>query len=205
MNHVFHSFLHHFVLVLFDDILIYGKSWQAHLIHLNQVLHLLSKNQFFLKQSKCAFGASKVEYLSHIVGKDGTVNPKKIEAMNNWPHPKNIKSLYGFLDLTRYYCRFVQNYDKIVVPLTTLLQENSFSWTSTVDQSFQALKEAMCMTLVLALPDFTKTFVMECDSSRKVIGATLTQDGRPLDFTSKQIFERHLGLWHPNFRETLPN
>jgi len=81
MNHVFHPFLRHFVLVLFDDILIYSKTWPSHLSHVNQVLHLLSKHQLFLKESKCAFGASKVEYLGHIVDKDGVqMDPKKIES-----------------------------------------------------------------------------------------------------------------------------
>jgi hypothetical protein len=82
MNHVFHPFLHHFVLVFFDDFPIYSKTWPTHLSHVDQVLHLLFKHQFFLKQSKCAFGASKVEYLGHIFGEDGVrVDPKKIEAM----------------------------------------------------------------------------------------------------------------------------
>jgi hypothetical protein len=101
MNHVFHPFLHHFVLVFFDDILIYSKTWTTHLSHVDQVLHLLSQHQLFLKQSKCAFGASKVEYLGHIVNKDGVwVDPKKIEAMKDWPRPKTLKSLCGFLGLT---------------------------------------------------------------------------------------------------------
>jgi hypothetical protein len=85
MNHVFCHFLCHFVLVFFDDILIYNKTWQSHLSHVDQILHLLSQNQLFLKCSKCAFGASEVEYLGHIVGKDGVrVDPKKIEAMQDW-------------------------------------------------------------------------------------------------------------------------
>jgi hypothetical protein len=71
MNHVFHLFLHHFFLFLFDDILIYSKTWPSHISHVNKVLHLLSKHHIFLKQSKCAFGASEVEYLGHIFGKDG--------------------------------------------------------------------------------------------------------------------------------------
>jgi hypothetical protein len=166
------------VLVFFDDILIYSKTWPTHLTHVDQVLHLLSKHKLFLKQSKCAFGISEVEYLGHIVGKDGVrVDPKKIEAMQNWPHPKTLKSMCGFLGLTGYYHKFVQNYGKIVAPLTTLLKNNAFSWTPTADQSFQALKEAMCTTPVLALPDFTKTFVLECDASGRGIRAVLMQDG----------------------------
>jgi hypothetical protein len=104
MNHVFGPFLHHFVLVFFDNILIYSKTWPSHLSHVNQILHLLSKHQLFLKQSKCAFGASEVEYLGHIVGNDGfRVDHKKIESMQDWPRLKILKSLRGFLGLTRYY------------------------------------------------------------------------------------------------------
>jgi hypothetical protein len=58
MNHVFYPFLHHFVLVFFDDILIYSKTWTTHISHVDQVLHLLSQQQIFLKQSKCTFGTS---------------------------------------------------------------------------------------------------------------------------------------------------
>jgi hypothetical protein len=180
MNHVFCPFLHRFVLFFFDDILIYSKTWKSHLAHVDQVLHLLSQHQIFLKHSKCAFGASKVEYLGHIVGKVGVqVDPKKIEAMQDWPRPKTIKSLHGFLGLTDYYHKFVQNYGKIVVPLTALLKENSFTWTLVADQAFPALKEAMCTTTVLSLLDFTKTFVLECDASRRGIRAVLMQEGRP--------------------------
>jgi hypothetical protein len=190
MNHVFCPFLCHFVLVFFDDILIYSKTWTTHLAHVDRVLHLLSQHQLFLKQSKCAFGASEVEYLGHIVGKAGVrVDPKKIEAMQDWPRPKTLKILCGFLGLTSYYRKFVKNYGKIVVPLTALLKNNSFTWTPAADQAFQALKVAMCTTPVLALPDFTKTFVLECDASGRGIGAVLMQDGRPLAFTSKQLSE----------------
>jgi hypothetical protein len=191
MNHVFCPFLHHFVLVFFDDILIYRKTWTNHLTHVDQVLCLLSQHHLFLKQYKFSFGASKVEYLGHLVGKDGVrVDPKKIESMQDWPHPKSLKILRGFLGLTGYYCKFVKNYGKIVAPLTALLKKNSFTWTPA---AFQTLKTTMCTTLVLALPNFTKTFVLEFDASRKGIGIVLMQEGRPLAFTSKQLSERNLG------------
>jgi hypothetical protein len=180
----------------------------------DQVLHLLSQHQLFLKQSKCAFGALEVEYLGHLVGKDGIrVDPKKIEAMQDWPRPKTLKILHGFLGLIGYYRKFVKNFGKIAAPLTALLKKNSFTWTPTAAQDFQTLKMAMCTTLVLALPDFTKTFVLECDASGKGIDVVLMKEGQPLAFTSKQLSERNLGkpiyekemlailhvvdLWHP--------
>jgi hypothetical protein len=107
MNHAFHPILRHFVLFFFDDILIYNKTWTSHLSHVDQVLHLLSQHQFFLKQSKCAFGASKVEYLGHLVGKaDVRVDPKNIEFMQDWPHPKtqNIAGISGFNRLLLQFC-----------------------------------------------------------------------------------------------------
>jgi hypothetical protein len=188
-----------------EDILIYTRNLNTpHLDHVfrpvffdyswDQVPCLLSQHQLFLKQSKCAFGASEVEYLGHLVGKDGIrVDPKNIEAMQDWPHPKTLKILHGFLGLTGYYRKFVKNYRKIAAPLTALLKKNSFTWTPAAAQAFQTLKMAMCTTPVLALPDFTKTFVLECDTSGKGIDVVLMQEGRPLAFTSKQLSEKNLG------------
>jgi hypothetical protein len=102
MNHVFRPFLRHFVLVFFDDILIYSKTWIDHLAHVDRVLHLLSQHQLFLKQYKCVFGTSEVEYLGHLVGKAGVrVDPKKIEAMQDWPPPKDSQNLAWIFELNK--------------------------------------------------------------------------------------------------------
>jgi hypothetical protein len=152
--------------------------------------------------------------LGHLVGKDGVrVDPKNIEAMQGWPHPKNLKILRGFLGLTGYYRKFVKNYGNIATPLTALLKKNSFTWTPTASQDFQTLKMDMCTTPVLALPNFTKTLILECDTSGKGIGIVLMQESQPLAFTSKQLSKQNLGksiyekemlaifhvvdLWHP--------
>jgi hypothetical protein len=132
--------------------------------------------------------------LGHLVGKDDVrVDPKKIEAMKDWPHPNTLKILRGFLGLIGYYRKFANNYGKIATPLTALLKKNSFTWTPTDAQAFQTLNMAMCTTPVLALTDFTKTFVLECDASGKGIGDVLMQEGWPLAFTSKQLSEQNLG------------
>jgi hypothetical protein len=101
--------------------------------------------------------------------------------------------LWGFLGLMGYYRKFVKSYGKIVAPLIALLKKNAFNWTLVDDQSFHALKEVVCMTLVMSLLDFKKTFVLECDASRKGIRAILMQEGQSMAFTRKQLSEHHLG------------
>eukprot|EP00253_Pinus_taeda_P023739 PITA_23739 len=94
MNHILKPYLRKFVLVFFDDILIYSCTWAAHLQHVDLLLQLLRKHKLFVKISKCSFGMAEVEYLGHIVGREGVkVDPKKIQAMQEWPQPKTLKSL----------------------------------------------------------------------------------------------------------------
>jgi hypothetical protein len=102
------------------------------------------------------------------------------------------------LGFAGYYRNIVKNYGKIASPLTSILKNNAFNWTPTTNHAFQALKVAMCTSLVLALPDFNKTFVVECDASRKGIGVFLMKYGRPLDFTNKQLAILHaVDIWCP--------
>ena len=82
MNTLFKPYLWKFVLFFFDEILIYSRTWDIHLLHMEQVLHLLQENQLFVKNTKCSFGAIEVEYLGHIVSRKGVkLDPKKMEAM----------------------------------------------------------------------------------------------------------------------------
>ena len=112
-----------------------------------------------------------MEYLSHIVSHEGVkVDPKKIKAIKEWKVPTTIKHLQGFLGLTGYYHKFVNNYGRIAAPLITLLKKDAFSWTPEATKAFEHLEEAMCLALVLATPEFTKTFIVECDSSGNEIG-----------------------------------
>ena len=119
----------------------------------------------------------------HIVSHEGVkVDPRKIKGIKQWKIPTSIKNLRGFLGLTGYYHKFVKNYGRIAAPVTTLLKKDAFSWTSKATKAFKHLKEEMCQELVLATPDFTKTFIVECDASRDGIGVVLMQDERPISF-----------------------
>ena len=119
MTEVFRPFLCHFVLIFIDDILIYSRTMDEHVMHLELVLETLSRHQLVAKSSKCLFGQQSVEYLGHIISSQGVaVDPSKISAMVSWPTPTNLKSLWGFLALTGYYRRFIYKYAQLASPLT---------------------------------------------------------------------------------------
>lgn len=127
MNEVFRPYLRKFFLVFFDDILIYNKSMKEHVQHLTRVLEVLQIEQLFLKWSKCVFGNKEGEYLGHLISNEGVrADLQKLIAMQNWPTPKNLMALRGFLGLTWCYGKFVQSYGAIAAPLTSLLKKNYF-------------------------------------------------------------------------------
>ena len=144
--------------------------------------------KLYAKPSKCFFGVQEVEYLGHIVSHEGVkADPKKIKAIKEWRIPTTLRHLRGFLGLIGYYRKFVKNYGRIVAPLMALLKKDAFSWTPEAMKAFEDLKQVMCIAPVLAPPDFTKTFIVECDALGNGIDVILMQEGRPIAFESRPI------------------
>lgn len=108
MNSNFHPYLRKFVLVIFDDILVYSPSLNTYLSHVETVFKVLSVNSLKVKLNKCFFGEQQIDYLGHSISGQGvSVDDSKIQAILDWPQPTSIKSLWGFLGLTGYYRKFV--------------------------------------------------------------------------------------------------
>jgi hypothetical protein len=174
MNVVLRAYLRRFVLVFFDDILIYSASWADHLRHLRVVLAVLRQHRLFVKRSKCSFGVDTVAYLGHTISGAGVaMDPAKVQAIHDWPQLHSAQAVRSFLGLAGYYRKFIHNYGTIVTPLTALLKKEGFTWNDDAAAAFNALKGAMTSAPVLALPDFAKPFVVECDASTYGFSAVL--------------------------------
>ncbi|KAJ9550331.1 hypothetical protein OSB04_014376 [Centaurea solstitialis] len=193
MNDIFRPYLRKFIVVFFDDILVYSPTWEQHLLDLSLTLATLVTHQFVVNRKKCSFGQMSVEYLGHIIDGEGvSMDPKKIQAVLEWPTPRQVKGVRGFLGLTGYYRKFVRNYGAIAKPLTDITKKNNFHWDEDTQQAFDRLKHAITSAPVLALPDFSAPFVVECDASGRGIGAVLMQQHRPIAFYSKALSDRNL-------------
>jgi hypothetical protein len=117
MNSVLRPFLRKFVLLFFDDILIYSPNWSSHLQHLNAVLSALRANHLRLKLSKCSFAQPTVSYLGHVISAAGVaMDQDKVAAITSWPQPRAARRLRGFLGLAKYYRRFVQGFAAVAAP-----------------------------------------------------------------------------------------
>jgi hypothetical protein len=152
MNELLQAYIHKFILVFFDDILIYSSTWAEHLQHVKMVFQLMHAHRLFIKHSKCVFGSTSVAYLGHIISADSVaMDPEKVSAVASWPTPRTVKALRGFLGLTGYYRKFIADYSVVARPLTTLLKRDAFSWSSDADRAFQDLKQALIIAPLLQL------------------------------------------------------
>jgi len=195
MNEILKPFIRKFVLVFFDDILVFSSSWADHLQHVRAVFDVLRANHLALKRSKCSFREETVSCLGHVIGADAVAMDKnKVAAVEAWPRPCTVKALRGFLGLTGYYRKFVKGYGAVAAPLTALLKKEAFSWTPEAEQAFGALKQTLTTAPVLQLPDFTKRFYVDCDASGSGFGAVLHQGDGAVAFFSRAIAPHHAKL-----------
>ena len=189
MNRVCRPMLDKSVIVFIDDILVYSRSRAEHANHLREVLEILRKEKLYAKFSKCAFWLREVQFLGHVINKDGVlVDPTKVEAVVNWVPPKNPSEVRSFLGLAGYYRRFIQDFSKISLPLTKLTKKNEkFVWGVEQEKAFQTLKSKLSDAPILTLPEGSEDLVVYTDASHQGLGAVLMQRGKVIAYASRQL------------------
>ena len=199
MNNIFRPHLDKFVLVYLDDILIYSKTREDHLKHLRTILQILKEHQLYGKLSKCKFLCHSLEYLGHIISEKGIqVNSKKIEAVQKWEAPRNVKQIQSFLGLCNYYRRFVKDFATIATPLSNLTRKDTpFQWGPSQRNAFDELKRRLTEAPVLRYADPSLPYEVTSDASQTGVGAVLTQTDetgcRPVAYASRKLNKAEQG------------
>ena len=203
MDKWFAAFIWKSVIVWIDDILVYSKDFDSHLVALREVFLVLRKYGLVASRKKLRVCMRSVRYLGYIFGVQGIrADPDKLAAVHKIPTPSGRKQVRQFLGFANFYRRFMPpNFSSIIAPLTALTSEKQpFAWTSECAKAFDRVKLLLTSTPVLVHPDFTKPFHIHCDASGKGIGAVLSQyvDGayRPIAFCSRKLLP-HQMHWSP--------
>ena len=202
--------------IFLDDVIVVSEDLPSHLALLEKVFARLRENQLRLKPKKCEFLCREVKFLGLVLDKFGLrTDPSKIEAISNYPVPKNVKQVRQFLGCAGYFRRFCDGFSTIAKPLTRLQEKGApFDWTPACQNAVDTLKKKLVSAPILAHPDFSKPFYIETDASGEGVGAQLLQrvdsdptpnyktlgeypkpliksgDFRPIAFISK-AFNRH--------------
>ncbi|GBG88394.1 hypothetical protein CBR_g47093 [Chara braunii] len=189
----FRAMLDRFVLVYLDDILVYSRTLEEHLEHLRRVLETLRSARYKANRDKCEFAREELEYLGHFVSPEG-IRPlaDKIQAIQEWPEPKNVTDVRSFLGLAGYYQRFIKGYSKIAANLSKLRsEERPFDFDDDARHSFETLKATLLSAEVLHIYDPLLATRVTTDASGYGIGAVLEQhdgtDWHPVKYFSKKV------------------
>ena len=124
MNNVFHDFIDKFVVVYFDDIVVYSESMEEHREHLWQVMDWIKQNQLYVKKEKCEFCVEEIKFLGHRVRKgEVRMDESKVKIIVEWPELTKVTELRSFLGLANYYRKFIFGYSKVVSPFNGSIEE----------------------------------------------------------------------------------
>ncbi|XP_019059496.1 PREDICTED: uncharacterized protein LOC109117167 [Tarenaya hassleriana] len=189
MNQVLRGFIGKFVVVYFDNILIYSQDEKDHISHLEQVMTTLRKESLYANLKKCSFCTNELVFLGFVVSSQGLrVDGEKVKAIQEWPTPSTIGHVRSFLGLASFYRRFVWDFSSIAALLTAVTKKDVvFEWGEAQERAFSALKDSLTTAPVLVLLNFDKTFEIECDASGIGIGAVLMQEKRPVAYFSEKL------------------
>ena len=167
-----------FVMGYLDDIIIFSKTEEEHIEHLECIFTKLREYGLKMKREMCNFFKKHLQYLGHHISEEGFEPlPEKIKSIKNMPPPKTAKEVKQFLGLAGYYRKFVPRFADLSRPLTNLTQQNvEFEWTEKCQKSFDNLRELLIKYPILQYPDPNKDYTLFTDVSKFGYAGVLMQE-----------------------------
>jgi ribonuclease HI len=188
-----------FIVIYLDDLTVFSKTDEEHLIHLKQTFEKCRRYGLSLNPKKSHFAMQEGKLLGHIVFKNGIkIDPKRVEAIQTISIPRNVKEIQAFLGTINFLRRFVPNFAEIVKLITGMLKKDSrVNWTAEAKASFEHIKKVISEAPVLTSPDYLKDFLIFSFASQHTIAAVLLQKDdegfeRPIAFFSKSLRDAEL-------------
>ena len=208
MEYVLRDLLSTVCMVYIDDVVVHSNSARDHIADLQKVFACLERFNLKLKPSKCKFFCEKLCFLGHVISSECiSADPEKVKAIKDWEPPQTVKQVRQFQGMVGYLRRYIKNFSNIAEPITRLLsgysnkkgnkaanrklEQQKFHWGPEQQTAFELLKNKVSKDVVLAYPDFEKTFRLSCNASRNGLGAVLDEEQddmkfRPIAFASRR-------------------
>lgn len=194
MDRVIPSELREIVFVYLDDLLVFSKNFEDHIVLLKKVAECLAKSGLNINVTKSKFCMKEVNYLGFVVG-GGSIrtSDERVEAIRNFKIPQTVREVRQFLGVANYYRKFVHNFSSLASPISDLIKKGKkFEMTEEALEAISNLKRSLTTAPVLVHPDYSRPFIVQCDASNSGIGAVLCQidaEGfeRPIYFYSRKL------------------
>ena len=173
-----------FAIAYLDDIIIFSKTPQEHLSHIQMVFEKLKSANLSMKKSKCSFFSKEIQYLGHILSATGIrPQPAKTHIILHMQPPMTPKQVRALLGSVGYYRKFIKGFAKIAKPLTLLTrQQVKFDWTLEHHTAFHHLKEAIVQAPILHYPNLEKKYIVYTDASDDACRSQLSQEHNSTEF-----------------------
>ncbi|CAM8978304.1 unnamed protein product [Rhodiola kirilowii] len=174
---IFSDMIGIFIEVFMDDFTIYGNTSDACLDNLSTVLARCVSMNLVLNYEKCHFKVTHGVVLGNVVSQEGIeVDKSKIDLIMTLPYPSTVRDIQSFLGHAGFYRRFIKDFSKKALPLSTLLEkEVPFEFTNACKEAFDDLNKALTSTPIIQTPNWELPFEIMCDASDFAVGAVLGQ------------------------------
>jgi hypothetical protein len=193
LDSIFHDLKFRYLFNYLDDVVVYSKTFEEHMTHLQEVFTRLQKAGLTCNPEKVKFAQREISFLGHLVSSRGVrIDPERTQSIRDFPPPRDAKGIARFVGMVNFYRKFIPNVAQLALPLNELRRKGAkFAWGEAQQKAFEALKEAIAQPPVLRMADFSRPFILQTDASSAAIGAVLSQefDGyrQPIAFASRTL------------------